>query len=47
MRAGWVDQLVVIPGSESSGRSGMEVHFSHILRNLLGFFASVSGGVVS
>ena len=37
----------MIPGCETSGRSGKEVHFSHILRTFLGSFASVSGGVGS
>ena len=39
--------MVVIPGCESSGRSWMDVHFSHILIIFLGSFASVSGGVGS
>ena len=37
----------MIPGCETSGRSGTEVHFSHILTTSLGSFASVSGGVGS
>ena len=39
--------MVVIPGCETSGRSGTEVHFSHILRTFFGSFASVSGSVGS
>ena len=39
--------MVVIPGCETSGISGAEVHFFHILRTFLGSFASVSGGVGS
>ena len=38
---------MVIPGCETSGRSAMEVHFSHILRAFWGSFTSVSGGVGS
>ena len=34
----------MIPGCETSGRSGMEVYFSHILRTFLGSFAGVSNG---
>ena len=37
----------MIPGCETSGRCGTEVHFSHIFRTILGSFASVSGGVGS
>ena len=39
--------MVVIPGCETSGRSGAEVRFSNILRTFFGFFFSVSGGVGS
>ena len=35
---------MVIPGCETSGISGMEVHFSHILRTVSGSFVSASGG---
>ena len=37
----------MIPGCEISGRSGTEVHFSHIQRTFWGSFASVSGSVGS
>ena len=33
----------MIPGCETSSRSGTEVHFSHILRTFLGSFASGVG----
>ena len=39
--------MVVIPGCETSGRSGTEVHFSYILITFWGSFATVSGGVGS
>ena len=39
--------MVVILCCETSGRSGMDVHFSNILRTFLGSFSSVSGGVRS
>ena len=45
--AGWVDQVVVIPGCETPGVSGMEVHFSHICRTFWASFATVLGGVGS
>ena len=38
---------MVIPGCETWGRSGTEVHFSHILETFWVFFASVTGGVGS
>ena len=37
----------MIPGWETSGKSVMEVHFSHILTTYWGSFASVSEGVGS
>ena len=37
----------MIPGCETSGRSGTEFHFPHILYTILVSFASVSGGVGS
>ena len=46
-RAGWVDLMVVIPGCVTSGRSVLEVHFSHILRTFWGSFTSVLRGVGS
>ena len=39
--------VLVIPGCETSGRFGTQVHFSHILRTFWGSFARVSGGVGS
>ena len=39
--------MVVIPGCWTPGRSGMEVHFSNILRTFLESNASASGAVVS
>ena len=39
--------VVMIPGCETSGGSGTEVHLSHILRSFWGSFASVSGGAGS
>ena len=42
--SGRVDMAVVIPDCETSGRSGTEFHFSHIHRNVLGYFDCVLGG---
>ena len=42
-----VDEVVVVPGCETTGSSGTEVHLSHILRTFLGSFANWPGGVGS